>query len=55
MKKVVGNWDQRENGEEYDRMCEKCYKARRGNIEILCLIFYKELHKGVRYHPRCSR
>ena len=23
-----------ENGEEDDRMCEKCYKARRENIEI---------------------
>ena len=35
--KVVGNWDQRENVEngKDDRMCEKCYTARRGNIEII--------------------
>ena len=36
--KVVGNWDQRENmdnGKEGNRMCEKCYNARWGNIEIL--------------------
>ena len=34
--KVVGSWDQKkdvENGEEDDRMCEKCHDARRGNIE----------------------
>ena len=31
-----GSWDQRkdvENGED-DRMCEKCYDARWGNIEV---------------------
>ena len=32
----MGNWDQRENVEngEDDRMREKCYNARQGNIEI---------------------
>ena len=37
VEKVVGNWDQRgnvENGKEYDRMREKCYKTRQENIEI---------------------
>lgn len=32
----VGNWDKGkdvENGEK-DRMCDKCYDARRGNFEI---------------------
>ena len=35
MEKAVGNWDQRkdvENDEKYDRMCEKCCDAGRGNI-----------------------
>ena len=38
VEKAVGHWDQRkdgENGEEKDRMRQKCYDARRGNIEIL--------------------
>ena len=31
VEKVVGKWEQKENvenGEEDDRMCEKCYKAK---------------------------
>ena len=36
--KAVGNRDQKENvgdGEEGDRVCQECYDARRGTIEIL--------------------
>ena len=37
MEKAARNRDQRkdvENGEENDRMCQKCHDARRGSIEI---------------------
>ena len=59
VKKVVRNWNQRkdvEKDENYDGMCLKCCDAGRGNIELLpMLIFYKEWHRDVRYHPICSR
>ena len=41
LEKVVGNCDQRdnvENGKGYDRMREKCYKARRENIEMFDIL-----------------
>ena len=37
MEKYVGSWDQSkglENDENYDGMCEKCYDAGLGNIQI---------------------
>ena len=39
-----------ENDEKIDRMCDKCCDAGGGNVKLL-LMFYKELHRDVRYHP----
>ena len=41
LEKVVGSWDQRknvENGEEDDRMCERCSGARRGNSKSIDIL-----------------
>ena len=52
--KYVGNWDQRkdvENDEKYDGMNVRevlwCWTGNYPNM----LIFYKELHRDVHYHP----
>ena len=54
MEKAVGNWDQRKDVENDENMTE-C--ARSGTVldgeisNYSPMIFHKELHGGVRYHP----